>query len=121
MIQVKFFREGNAVGGFSESGHAAYAESGDDIVCAAVSAMTMLVINTAEVVYAATVDYQIDEKTTDVTVRCADALPSDDTESEPKQFAVSGLFYGYYLQLMDMLEDYYDYLDVSLIEKEFDG
>ena len=112
MIQVKFFRQGNAVWGFSESGHAAYAESGDDIVCAAVSAMTMLVINTAE---------EVDEKTTDVTVRCADALPSDDTESEPKQFAVSGLFYGYYLQLMDMLEDYYDYLDVSLIEKEFDG
>ena len=50
MIQVKFFRQGNAVWGFSESGHAAYAESGDDIVCAAVSAMTMLVINTAEVV-----------------------------------------------------------------------
>ena len=31
---------------FSISGHSGYAESGSDIVCAAVSAMTMLVCNT---------------------------------------------------------------------------
>ena len=36
-----------------------------------------------------------------------------------KRYAVSGVIEGYYLQLMDMLEDYYDYLDVNLEDKEF--
>lgn len=34
--------------GFSLSGHAGYADAGEDIVCAAVSAMTNLTVNAAE-------------------------------------------------------------------------
>ena len=39
--------------GFSLSGHAGYAEAGEDIVCAAVSAMTKLTVNGAEALGAA--------------------------------------------------------------------
>ncbi len=119
MIKIVFYRQGDAFWGFEESGHAGYAESGDDIICSAVSAMSMLVINTVEVSYAANIDYRVDESTTDVTVCCKSALPQYETD-EAKRFAVSGLFYGYYLQLMELLEDYYEYLDVSLVEKHCD-
>lgn len=44
MIEVKIFRNENSdIYGFKLSGHAGYAEEGNDIVC---SATTMLVINT---------------------------------------------------------------------------
>ena len=74
--------------------------------------------NTIEVVFGCDVDYEIDEKTADIDVKVKSALP--DYEHDPtKRYAVSGVIEGYYLQLMDMLEDYYDYLDVNLEDKEF--
>lgn len=115
MIRITFFKRDGVYFGFRETGHADYAESGNDIVCAAVSAMTMLVINTVEVAYASDAEYSIDDKTADVTVKVRDALPSSGAEPK-KQYAVSGLLYSYYLQLMELTEEYYDYLEVS--EKE---
>ena len=38
-------------------------------------------------------------------------------KDEKKQYAVSGLIQAYYYQLMDLIEDYYDYLDVKVIER----
>ncbi len=48
MINAKFFidREGSPIG-FTVSGHAGYAKSGKDIVCASVSSAVMLTVNTA--------------------------------------------------------------------------
>ena len=77
--------------------------------------MTMLIINTVEVSYACRVDYTIDEKTTDITVKIMSALPEYEKD-EKKQFAVSGLLQGYFLQLMDLTEDYYDFLSVEEVE-----
>lgn len=45
MIRAVFEKD---FSGFSLSGHAGYAEAGEDIVCAAVSSMTNLVCNAAE-------------------------------------------------------------------------
>ncbi|MGM9634713.1 MAG: ribosomal-processing cysteine protease Prp, partial [Candidatus Avispirillum sp.] len=42
MTKVKFFRRGGFYYGFEETGHTGYGESGDDVLCAALSAMTML-------------------------------------------------------------------------------
>lgn len=78
--------------------------------------MTMLVINTIEVAWASDVDYTIDDKTTDVTVIARGALPEYE-EDEAKRFAVSGLIYSYFLQLNDMIEDYYDFIEVDEEEK----
>ena len=112
MIKFTFFKRDGIYYGFEEKGHAGYAESGDDIVCSAVSAMTMLIINAVEVVYASDVEYTIDEDTTDIKVIAKGALPEFE-EDDRKRFAISGLIEAYFLQLNDMLEEYYDYLDVS--------
>ncbi|MBQ3064662.1 MAG: ribosomal-processing cysteine protease Prp [Clostridia bacterium] len=115
MTKIVFYKHRGAFYGFRETGHAGFAAAGDDILCSAISAMTMLVINTLEVAYAADVDYQIDERTTNITVTCKAALGTNDNEKQ--QYAAHGLLYGYYLQLNDMLEDYYDYLDVDVEER----
>ena len=111
MTTITFYKSGGYYYGFEEQGHTGYGESGDDVLCAALSAMTMLLINAIEVSYASNVDYRIDEKTTDVRVIVKSALPQYESD-ERKQFAVSGLIQAYFLQLMDLLEDNYDYLDV---------
>ena len=116
MIKVTFLKKNGFYYGFRESGHAGYAESGEDIVCSAVSAMTMLIINTVEIAYASDVDYTIDDATADIKVVALDALPENGAD-EKKQFAISGLFYAYYIQLMDMLDDYYEYIDVEEAEE----
>jgi len=112
MIKFTFFKRDGVYYGFEEKGHAGYAESGDDIVCSAVSAMTMLVINAIEVAYASDVEYTIDEDTTDIKVIARGALPEFESDDR-KRFAIGGLIEAYYLQINDMLEEYYDYLDVS--------
>ncbi|MBR4341682.1 MAG: ribosomal-processing cysteine protease Prp [Lachnospiraceae bacterium] len=49
MIKISFFYDENGKpSGFEFSGHAGYAESGNDIVCAAVSAMVFNTINSIE-------------------------------------------------------------------------
>ena len=87
-------------------------------MCSALSAMTMLIINTAETVWGIDVTYEIEDETADITVIVKEALP-EYTTSKEKQYAVSGLIEGYYYQLMDMLEDYSDYLDVDAEERDF--
>ena len=117
MTTITFFKKNGVYYGFKETGHSGFAEEGNDIVCSALSAMTMLIINAIEVSYASDVEYTIDEKTTDITVIAKAALPGVESD-EKKQYAVSGLFYAYYLQLCDLLEDYYDFIDVKEMELE---
>ena len=119
MTKIVFHKWGNSFYGFSEQGHTGYGEAGDDVLCAALSAMTMLIINTVEVAYASSVDFTIDEKTTNIRVRSKAALPEFE-EDELKRYAVSGLFLAYYKQIEDMLEEYYDYLDVSVEDRDYD-
>ncbi|MBQ8371906.1 MAG: ribosomal-processing cysteine protease Prp [Clostridia bacterium] len=117
MTTVCFYKSGGIYYGFEEKGHTGYGESGDDVLCAALSSMTMLIINTVEVSYASDVEYTIDEKTTDIRLIVKSALPKYEAD-EKKQFAISGLIQAYFFQLMDLVEDYYEYLDVREIERE---
>ena len=119
MTKLVFFRSGGVFYGFEEQGHTGYGEEGDDVLCAALSAMTMLIINTVEVAYASHIDFTIDEKTTNIRVRSKAALPEFEAD-ELKRYAVSGLFLAYYKQIEDMLEEYYDYLDVSVVDRAYD-
>jgi len=116
MTKITFFKRNGRYYGFEEKGHAGFAEEGNDIVCSALSAMTMLIVNTIEVAYASDVQYSIDEKTTDIKVTAYGALPEFEAD-ERKNFAISGLIEGYYLQINELLEDYYDYLDVDEIDE----
>ena len=116
MTKLVFFRSDGIFYGFEEQGHTGYGQEGDDIICAALSAMTMLIINTVEVAYASHIDYHIDESTTKITVKSKSALPEFE-EDDLKRYAVSGIFMGYYQQLSDMLEEYGDYLDVKVVNR----
>ena len=117
MTTIIFYKTDGFYYGFEEQGHTGYGESGDDVLCAALSSMTMLIINSIEVSYACDVDYKIDEKTTDIRVIVKSALPKYEKD-EKKQFAVSGLIQAYFFQLMDLVEEYYEFLDVKEIERE---
>ena len=117
MTTITFYKTGGFYYGFEEQGHTGFAESGEDILCSALSAMTMLIINAIEVTYASHVDYTIDEETTDIRLIAKSALPKYEKD-EKKQYSVSGLIQAYFYQLMDLVEEYYDYLDVKEVEKE---
>ena len=117
MTTITFYKTGGFYYGFEEQGHTGYGESGDDVLCAALSSMTMLLINAIEISYASNGDYTIDEKTTDIKVIAKAALPKYESD-EKKQYAVSGLIQAYFFQLMDLVEDYYEFLDVKEIERE---
>ena len=45
MITVTIFKEDDVIKGFKASGHAGYADAGEDIVCAAVSVLYINTIN----------------------------------------------------------------------------
>lgn len=112
MTKITFYKSNGVYYAFEETGHTGYGEEGDDVLCAALSAMTMLIINAIEVSYASDVDYTIDDKTTDIRVIARAALPEYE-EDESKRFAVSGLIQAYFFQLNDLLEDYYDFLEIE--------
>lgn len=62
MIKVSIHKnqEGQMIG-FRCSGHAGFAESGSDIVCAAVSALVITTMNSIEQFTSDTFDYQVEE------------------------------------------------------------
>ena len=119
MTKIIFYRSNGVFWGFEEQGHTGYAEAGEDILCSALSAMTMLIINTIEMSYASVADYEIDDDDTRIVVSSKSALPEFE-EDERKRYAISGLFMSYFYQLNDLVEEYYAYLAVDVIEKDCD-
>ena len=119
MTKIVFLRSDGIFYGFEEQGHTGFGTEGDDVLCAALSAMTMLIINTVEVAYASSIDYDIDEETTNIRVRSKAALPEFE-EDERKRYAVSGLFCSYFYQLNELTEEYYDFLQVDVVDKEYE-
>ena len=116
MTKITFLRRNGAFWGFRESGHTGFGEEGDDILCSAISAMTMMILNTLELSFGCPVDYKIDEDTTYITVKCPAALP-DSGADEKRRFAASGLIQGYFYQLNDLTDEYYDFLEVDVAEE----
>ena len=119
MTKVVFFRNDGIFYGVREQGHTGYGEEGYDILCAALSSMSMLIINSVNVVFAGELDYTVDEGATEIMVQSKSALPEFE-EDEKKRYAISGLFMSYYIQLNDLMEEYYDYLQVEIIDKEYE-
>ncbi len=118
MTKIVFFRSGGCFYGFEETGHTGYGEAGDDVLCSALSAMTMLIVNTVEISYASDIKYEIDDGATRIKVTAKAALPEFESD-ECKRYAVSGIFQGYFYQLNDLLDEYSDYLDVDVIDKDY--
>lgn len=64
MIRVNIFRNGSGdIFGFRLKGHADFAEEGSDIVCAAVSVLTINTINSIELFTSEEFECETDEKT----------------------------------------------------------
>lgn len=118
MTKVVFFRSGGTFYGFREQGHTGYGEEGDDVLCAALSAMSMLIINSINVVFDGELDYTVNEGATEIVVQSSSALPEFE-EDEKKRYAISGLFTSYFVQLNDLCEEYYEYLTVEVVDREY--
>ncbi len=119
MTRIVFLKSNGIFYGFEETGHTGFGDEGDDILCSAISAMTMLVMNVIEVAIGSDIEYTIDDKTANVTLRAKGALPAYEKD-EKVRFAIGSVLTGYFLQLNDMLEDYYEFLDVSEEERPVD-
>lgn len=117
MTRITFYRRDGVFYGFEEVGHACFGDAGEDVLCAAISSMTMLTVNMIEVAFNTDIQYLVDDEEAKITVTCLGSLP-DYAEDEKTQFAVSGVFTGYYNELCSLAEEYYDNLTVEILDDE---
>jgi uncharacterized protein YsxB (DUF464 family) len=68
MIKVNFKRQASKLVSFTVSGHAGFDEYNRDIVCSAVSALTITVINGLTEVLKVKADYSVDEGFTELNL-----------------------------------------------------
>ena len=96
--------EDDRIKGFSVSGHSDYAEAGQDIVCAAISAVVTMAEATINEVCGAKAKVRVKEEDARVTL----TLPTSCDEEESIQAVLSGMM----LTLMSLREDYPDHIEV---------
>ena len=104
MTKCEFFTEDDRITGFTVSGHSGYAESGQDIVCAAISAVVTMAEATINDVCGAKAKVRVKEEQARITL----TLPTSCDEEEAVQAVLSGMM----LTLISMREDYPDYIEV---------
>ena len=104
MTRCEFFTEGDRITGFSVSGHSGYAEAGQDIVCAAISAVVTMAEATINEVCGAKAKVRVKEEDARITL----TLPASCDEEEAVQAVLSGMM----LTLISLREDYEDYIEV---------
>ena len=96
--------EEGRIAGFSVSGHSGYAEAGQDIVCAAVSAVVGMAEATINDVCGAKAKVRVKEEDARVTL----TLPAVCDEEESVQAVLAGLL----LYLCNLRDEYPDYIEV---------
>ena len=96
--------EDDRITGFSVSGHSGYAESGSDIVCAAITAIVTMAEATINDVCGAKAKVRVKEEDARVTL----TLPVSCDEEESIQAVLAGMM----LTLCSMRDDYPDYIEV---------
>ena len=104
MIRCEFFMEEDRITGFSVSGHSGYAESGADIVCAAVSAVVTMAEATINDVCGAKAKVRVKDEQARITL----TLPVSCDEEETVQAVLAGMM----ITLCGMRDDYPDYIEV---------
>ena len=90
--------------GFSVSGHSGYAEAGQDIVCAAVSAVVGMAEATINDVCGAKAKVRVKEEDARITL----TLPTSCDEEESVQAVLAGMM----LYLCSLRDEYPDYIEV---------
>ena len=109
MIKAVFFKDSDAYyKGFSVSGHAGYADSGKDIICAAVSALSINTINSIEALTEDKFEAFVDEKTGTLTCSFPEKISTEST------LLVDSLLLG----LRGIEEDYTDYTYIKISIEE---
>ena len=104
MTRCEFFTENDRITGFSISGHSGYAEAGQDIVCAAISAIVTMAETTINDVCGAKAKVRVKDEQARITL----TLPTSCDEEEAVQAVLSGMM----LTLLSLREDYPDYIEV---------
>ena len=104
MTRCEFFTEKDRITGFSISGHSGYAEAGQDIVCAAISAVVTMAEATINEVCGAKAKVRVKEEDARITL----TLPASCDEEETVQAVLAGMM----LTLCSMRDDYPDYIEV---------
>ena len=104
MTRCEFSTEGDRITGFSVSGHSGYAESGSDIVCAAISAVVTMAEATINDVCGAKAKIRVKEEDARITL----TLPASCDEEESVQAVLAGLL----LYLCNLRDEYPDYIEV---------
>ncbi len=99
MTKAHFYKADSRFTGFKIIGHAGISFEGADVLCAAISGMTLLVINTLTDVFECKVDFTQNEKEPSISL---DVLSCPVQSSE----AVDGVLKGFVLQLEDLSEQY---------------
>ena len=95
MTKVVFFRNDGIFYGFREQGHTGYGEEGYDILCAALSSMSMLIINSVNVVFAGELDYTVDEGATERGTPNRKSKAQHSDSAGQRSPAVAGRFSSY--------------------------
>ena len=104
MTRCEFFTQDERITGFSVSGHSGYAESGADIVCAAISAVVTMAEATINEVCGAKAKVRVKEEDARITL----TLPASCDEEETVQAVLAGLL----LYLCNLRDEYPDYIEV---------
>ena len=104
MTRCEFFTEGDRITGFSISGHSGYAEAGQDIVCAAISAVVTMAEATINDVCGAKAKVRVKDEDARITL----TLPVSCDEEETVQAVLAGMM----ITLAGMRDDYPDYIEV---------
>ncbi len=94
--------DGDRITGFSVSGHSGYAEQGEDIVCAAVSAIVTMAEATINDVCGAKAKVRVKDARVSLT------LPASCDEEDAVQAVLSGML----LTLVNLKEDHPDHIEV---------
>ena len=104
MTKCEFFTEDDRITGFSVSGHSGYAESGKDIVCAAISAVVTMAEATINDVCGAKAKVRVKDEDARITL----TLPASCDEEESVQAVLAGML----LYLCNLRDEYPDYIEV---------
>ena len=104
MTRCEFFTKGDRITGFSISGHSGYAQAGQDIVCAAISAVVTMAEATINDVCGAKAKVRVKDEQARITL----TLPVSCDEEDAVQAVLAGMM----LTLCGMRDDYPDYIEV---------
>ena len=104
MTKCEFFMEEDRITGFSVSGHSGYSDAGQDIVCAAISAVVTMAEATINDICGAKAKVRVKDADARITL----TLPASCDEEETVQAVLTGMM----LTLCNMRDDYPDYIEV---------